>query len=56
MRALLEFRSIRKTLQSTNFTPLQSQLVKFCICAEFLNAKLWEKSNVETPESVPTKA
>ena len=38
------------------FTPLQCQFVKFCICAEFLDAKLSEKSNFETPEGVPTKA
>ena len=47
------------TLQSTKFTPLQCQLVRFCICAEFLNflnTKLSEKSNFETPEGVPTKA
>ena len=37
------------------FTPLQCQLVKFCICAEFLDAKLSEKSHFETPEGVPTK-
>ena len=43
-------------VQSTKFTPLQCQLVKFCICAEFLDTKLSEKSNFETPEGVPTKA
>ena len=48
--------SIHNTLQSTKFTPLQCQLVKFCICAEFLDTKLSEKSNFETPEGVPTKA
>ena len=48
--------SIHNTLQSTKFTPLQCQLVKFCICAEFLDIKLSEKSNFETPEGVPTKA
>ena len=48
--------SIHNTLQSTKFTPLQCQLMKFCICAEFLGAKLSEKSNFETPEGVPTKA
>ena len=53
-RALLEFCSIHDTLQSTKFTPLQCQLVKFCICAEFLDTKLSEKSNFETPEGVPT--
>ena len=37
------------------FTPLQCQLVKVCICAEFVDAKLWEKSNYEIPEGVPTK-
>ena len=36
-------------------TPLQCQLVKFCICAEFLDAELSEKSNYETPEGVPAK-
>ena len=48
--------SIHNTLQSTKFTPLQCQLVKFCICAEFLDIKLSEKSNFETPEGVLTKA
>ena len=48
--------SIHNTLQSTKFTPLQCQLMKFCICAEFLGTKLSEKSNFETPEGVPTKA
>ena len=47
---LLEFRSMHKTLQSSKFTPLQCQLVKFCICAEFLDTKLSEKSNFETPK------
>ena len=48
--------AIHNTLQSTKFTPLQCQLVKFCICAEFWDIKLSEKSNFETPEGVPTKA
>ena len=30
--------------------------MKFCICAEFLGTKLPEKSNLETPAGVPTKA
>ena len=30
--------------------------MKFCICAEFLDRKLSEKSNFETPEGVATKA
>ena len=41
--ALLEFRSIHKTLQSTKCTSLQYQLVKLCICAKFLDTKLPEK-------------
>ena len=49
-RALLQFCSIHDTLQSTRFTPLQCQLVKFCICAEVLDTKLSEKSNFETPD------
>ena len=49
--------SIHNTLHSTKFTPLQCQLVKFCICSEFLDIKLSEKSNIETPvKGVPTKA
>ena len=44
---------MHNTLQSTKFTPLQCQLVKFCICAEFLDTKLSEKSNYEIPEGVP---
>ena len=51
---LFEFRSIHNTVQSTKFTPLQCQLVKFWICAEFLDTKLSKKSNFETPEGVPT--
>ena len=47
---------IHNTLPSTKFTPLQWQLVKFCICAEILDPKLSEKSNFETPEGVPNKA
>ena len=35
--------------------PLQFQLVKFCIWAEFLDTKLSEKSNFETPEGVQIK-
>ena len=34
---------------------LKCQLVKFCICAEFLRGHK-EKSNFETPKSVLTKA
>ena len=47
--ALLEFRFIRDTLinKSTKFNPLQYQLAKFCIYAEFLDTKLSEKSNFE---------
>ena len=30
--------------------------MKFCICAEFLDAKLSENSNFDTPVGVPTKA
>ena len=30
--------------------------VKVCICAAFLDTKLLKKSNLETPEGVPTKA
>ena len=41
---------MRKTLQSSKFTPLQCQLVKFCICADFLDTKLSEKANFETPK------
>ena len=52
----LEFRSIHTTLQPTKFTPLQCQLVKFCIFAEFLDTKLWEKPNFEIPEDIPIKA
>ena len=29
---------------------------RFCICAEFLGTKLSEKSNLEIPEGVRTKA
>ena len=29
---------------------------RLCICAEFLGTKLSEKSNLETPAGVPTKA
>ena len=54
--ALLELRSTHDTLQSTAFTPLQCQLVQFCICAKFLDTKLSEKSNFETLEGVPAKA
>ena len=53
-RALLQFCSIHDTLQSTRFTPLHCQLVKFCICTEFLDTKLPEQSNFDTPEGVPT--
>ena len=36
---------------------LKCQLVKFCICAEFLRGhKIVRKSNFETPKSVLTKA
>ena len=45
---------IHNTLQSTKFTPLQCQLVKFCISAKFLDTKLSEKPNFEIPEGVPT--
>ena len=41
---------MRKTLQSSKFTPLQCQLVKFCICAEFLDTNLSENANFETPK------
>ena len=41
---------MRKTLQSSKFTPLQCPLVKFCICADFLDTKLSEKANFETPK------
>ena len=41
---------MRKTLQSSEFTPLQCQPVKFCICADFLDTKLSEKANFETPK------
>ena len=41
---------MRKTLQSSKFTPLQCPLVKFCICADFLDTKLAEKANFETPK------
>ena len=44
------------TLQSTKFTPLKCEFVKFCICAEFLDTKLSENSNFDTPVGVPTKA
>ena len=54
--SLLEFRLIHKRLQSTKFTSLQHQLVKLCICAKFLDRKLSEKTNYETPECVLTKA
>ena len=40
---------------SVNVT-LRCQLVTFCIWTEVLNAKLSEKSNFDTFESVPTKA
>ena len=41
--ALLEFRFCHDTLQATKFTPLrQYQLVKFCICAEFLDTNYQE--------------
>ena len=30
--------------------------MKFCICAEFLDAKLSENSSFDTPVGVPTKA
>ena len=43
--ALLEFRFFHDTLQSTKFSTLQSQLLKFCIFTEFLDTKLLEKSN-----------
>ena len=49
----LEFRLTHNTLQSTisqEFTPLQCQLVLFCIFTELLDTKLLEKSNFETPE------
>ena len=39
-----------------NFTPLQCQLVKFCVCAEFLDTKLSGKPNFEIPIGVPTEA
>ena len=36
---------------------LQCQVVKFCICAEFLHGhKIVRKLNFETPKSVATKA
>ena len=41
---------MRKTLQSSKFTFLQCPLVKFCICADFLDTKLSEKANFETPK------
>ena len=44
------------TLQATKFTPLKCEFVKFCICAEFLDTKLSENSNFDTPVGVPTKA
>ena len=43
-------------VQSTEFTPLKCEFVKFFICAEFLDTKLSEKSNFDTPVGVPTKA
>ena len=42
--ALLEFHFFHDTLQSTKFSTLQSQLLKFCIFTEFLDTKLLEKS------------
>ena len=44
------------TLQSTKFIPLKRKFVKFCIWSEFLDKKLSENSNFDTPEGVPTKA
>ena len=53
--ALLEFKSIRNTIQCTKFTPLQFQLVKVWICDEFLDTRLSKNSNFEIPEYVSTK-
>ena len=49
-RALLQFYSIHVTLQSTRFTPLQCQLVKVCIYAEFLDTKLSENQILRLPK------
>ena len=49
---LFDFLLIHNTLQSTKFTPQYCQFVKFCICAEFLDKILSEKSNSRVPSKI----
>ena len=37
------------------FAPLQCQLLKFCICGEFVDIKLSKESSFETPEGTSSQ-